>query len=142
LLTAVIHPAERSVAPLVIIRRSSLHRDLLDAGRLGVSSATSVNHRIPAYDALLPDAICYPEPSLPECWRTCCHESMYVLVRGYRAILLENSMPNLMQLGILTLGSVALAIAGHACFTACGKLCGRDLENTRERGLVQLSRNK
>ena len=59
--------------------------------------------------------ICYPEDALPaDAMRVLAFNPVLVLVRGYRAILLENQAPQ----GLLYLwaGSAALAILGHAWF--------------------------
>jgi ABC-type polysaccharide/polyol phosphate export permease len=41
---------------------------------------------------------------------------MYILVRGYRAILLEGSAPDWSSLTRLTIVSVVIFLAGHAWF--------------------------
>jgi len=61
--------------------------------------------------------ICYPETAIPEqTSRILAVNPIFVLVRGYRAILLENHAPDLAALGILTAGSVLFAAAGYAWF--------------------------
>jgi lipopolysaccharide transport system permease protein len=64
--------------------------------------------------------ICYPEAS----WSAVPHTAvrilsanpMFVLVRGYRAIFLENHAPALRGIGVLWIASIAAAIFGHAWF--------------------------
>jgi ABC-type polysaccharide/polyol phosphate export permease len=41
---------------------------------------------------------------------------LFALVRGYRAIFLENRAPDLNMLAALWVGSVALAVCGYAWF--------------------------
>jgi lipopolysaccharide transport system permease protein len=55
--------------------------------------------------------ICYPESQLhlP-------YNPMYILVRGYRSIFLENHAPAMAPLVVLWVGTGALAILGHAWF--------------------------
>src|SRR5208283_4048964 len=61
--------------------------------------------------------ICYPETAIPEqASRILAVNPIFVLVRGYRAILLENRAPDLAALGILTAGSVVFAAAGYGWF--------------------------
>ncbi len=61
--------------------------------------------------------ICYPEASLPrevlglEKWNP-----LFVLVRGYRAILLESKAPDWQPLAWLTLVSILVFLLGHAWF--------------------------
>jgi len=61
--------------------------------------------------------ICYPETSLPpEVRLILAKNPLYVLVKGYRAILLEGQAPVLNSLWKLWLLSLATAIIGHAWF--------------------------
>lgn len=61
--------------------------------------------------------ICYPETSLPSGAAALLKKNpMYVLVRGYRAILLEHSAPDWRALGWLTVVSIAVFLVGHAWF--------------------------
>ncbi len=61
--------------------------------------------------------ICYPEASLPaEAMGLLSKNPLLVLVRGYRAILLEGSAPALGSLWKLWLLSIAICISGHAWF--------------------------
>lgn len=61
--------------------------------------------------------ICYPESSLPPgAMGILSLNPLYVLVRGYRAIFLENHRPDLAPLAALWIASAALAICGHAWF--------------------------
>jgi lipopolysaccharide transport system permease protein len=61
--------------------------------------------------------ICYPEASLPpEAAAILTKNPVYVLVRGYRAIFLENHAPALGSLWKLSVLSFAVFIAGHAWF--------------------------
>jgi lipopolysaccharide transport system permease protein len=61
--------------------------------------------------------ICYPEASLPrgalslEIWNP-----IFVLVRGYRAILLESKAPDWVPLAWLAIASVLVFLLGHAWF--------------------------
>jgi lipopolysaccharide transport system permease protein len=64
--------------------------------------------------------ICYPEAS----WSSVPHDAvrilsanpMYILVRGYRAIFLENQAPHWRGIAALWIASAAIAIFGHAWF--------------------------
>ncbi len=61
--------------------------------------------------------ICYPESSLPPgAMGILSLNPLYVLVRGYRTIFLENHRPDLAPLAVLWIASAALAICGHAWF--------------------------
>jgi lipopolysaccharide transport system permease protein len=61
--------------------------------------------------------ICYPEANLPAAaLRILRFNPLFVLVRGYRAILLENHAPSLIPLGALWILAIGVAIVGHACF--------------------------
>ena len=61
--------------------------------------------------------ICYPETSLPkEAAGLLTKNPIYVLVRGYRSILLESHAPDWVALGWLTLASAAVFLLGHAWF--------------------------
>ena len=61
--------------------------------------------------------ICYPESSLPQAAAGLLRNNpMFVLVRGYRAILLEGSAPDGRSLAWLTVLSVVVFFAGHAWF--------------------------
>jgi lipopolysaccharide transport system permease protein len=61
--------------------------------------------------------ICYPEASLPaEFLPVFSKNPIYVLVRGYRAILLENRAPDFNSLWKLWLLAAAVFILGHAWF--------------------------
>lgn len=61
--------------------------------------------------------ICYPEDALPpEAMRILGLNPVLVLVRGYRAILLENRAPLSEGLLYLWIGSAAVAILGYAWF--------------------------
>jgi lipopolysaccharide transport system permease protein len=61
--------------------------------------------------------ICYPETALPKAAATLLRKNpMYILVRGYRAILLEGSAPDWSSLTRLTIVSVVIFLAGHAWF--------------------------
>jgi lipopolysaccharide transport system permease protein len=61
--------------------------------------------------------ICYPEASLPaEALGILSNNPLFVLVRGYRAILLEGHAPALAPLAKLWLLSAAVSILGHAWF--------------------------
>lgn len=61
--------------------------------------------------------ICYPEASLPpEAAGVLTKNPVYVLVRGYRAVFLENHAPALGSLWKLMALSFAIFIAGHAWF--------------------------
>jgi ABC-type polysaccharide/polyol phosphate export permease len=44
------------------------------------------------------------------------YNPMFVLVRGYRAVFLENRAPDAMPLIVLWIAALALAIFGHAFF--------------------------
>jgi lipopolysaccharide transport system permease protein len=61
--------------------------------------------------------ICYPETSLPPAATVLLSKNpIYVLVRGYRAILLENHAPALGALWKLWLLSIIVFVLGHAWF--------------------------
>jgi lipopolysaccharide transport system permease protein len=64
--------------------------------------------------------ICYPEPDpgqLPELAAKILRlNPIYVLVHGYRAVLLEHQPPNLFALGMLWIVAAAVAVLGHAWF--------------------------
>lgn len=61
--------------------------------------------------------ICYPENALPHAAAGLLRKNpMFVLVRGYRAILLEGSAPDGKALAWLALVSVVVFLAGHAWF--------------------------
>jgi len=61
--------------------------------------------------------ICYPEDSLPPAVRVVLSKNpIYVLVRGYRAIFLENHAPAFGPMWKLWLVSAAVFVAGHAWF--------------------------
>jgi lipopolysaccharide transport system permease protein len=61
--------------------------------------------------------ICYPETSLPPAATVLLSKNpIYVLVRGYRAILLENHAPALGALWKLWLVSIIVFVLGHAWF--------------------------
>ena len=61
--------------------------------------------------------ICYPEASLPENYRWLFElNPIYVLVRSYRAILLEASPPPWETLGWLLLGATIVFLVGHGWF--------------------------
>jgi lipopolysaccharide transport system permease protein len=61
--------------------------------------------------------ICYPETSLPPTATVLLSKNpIYVLVRGYRAILLENHAPALGALWKLWLVSIIVFVLGHAWF--------------------------
>jgi lipopolysaccharide transport system permease protein len=61
--------------------------------------------------------ICYPETALPGAAATLLRKNpMFILVRGYRAILLEGSAPDWSAIIGLTIVSVIVFLAGHAWF--------------------------
>jgi lipopolysaccharide transport system permease protein len=61
--------------------------------------------------------ICYPETQIPaEAAPLLGLNPILVLVRGYRAIFLESHAPPLGTLAVLSVGSAALALLGHAWF--------------------------
>jgi lipopolysaccharide transport system permease protein len=61
--------------------------------------------------------ICYPESQLHgAALRILSFNPMFVLVRGYRAVFLENRAPDAMPLIALWIAAVAAAILGHAWF--------------------------
>jgi len=61
--------------------------------------------------------ICYPEDSLPQTAMPVLSKNpVYVLVRGYRAIFLENHAPTFGSLWKLWLLSLAVFVLGHAWF--------------------------
>ncbi|MGD1091960.1 MAG: ABC transporter permease [Bryobacteraceae bacterium] len=61
--------------------------------------------------------ICYPETNLqPAALKILSANPMFWLVRGYRAIFLENRAPDLNVLALLWIGSIALAVCGYAWF--------------------------
>ena len=59
--------------------------------------------------------ICYPESQLKG-MAILSYNPIFVLVRGYRAIFLENRAPDLVPLVALWAGALLLALAGHAWF--------------------------
>ena len=61
--------------------------------------------------------ICYPEGSLPKGAAALLTKNpLYVLVRGYRAIFLENRAPQFGPLWKLTVVALVALVVGHACF--------------------------
>jgi lipopolysaccharide transport system permease protein len=61
--------------------------------------------------------ICYPESQLHgPMLKILSYNPMFVLVRGYRAIFLENRAPDAMPLIALWIAALALALFGHAFF--------------------------
>jgi len=61
--------------------------------------------------------ICYPESSLPgPAMRILSKNPMFLLVRGYRAVLLESRAPDLSSLWKLCALSAAIFVLGHAWF--------------------------
>ncbi len=61
--------------------------------------------------------ICYPQASLPQAYLWIFDKNpMYVFVQAYRAVLLEGAAPAWGPLATLTVVSVLLCVAGHACF--------------------------
>lgn len=61
--------------------------------------------------------ICYPETSLPkEAAFVLTKNPIYVLVRGYRAVFLENSAPAFSSLWKLWLVAGVMFVLGYACF--------------------------
>ena len=61
--------------------------------------------------------ICYPEASLPEAaMRLMQFNPIYILVHGYRMMLLEGQAPLIAQVGWLWVGSGLLAIGGYGWF--------------------------
>jgi lipopolysaccharide transport system permease protein len=61
--------------------------------------------------------ICYPEEALPAEYHWLFElNPMYVLVRAYRAVLLENSAPEAAPLVALSVGSLLLFFLGHGWF--------------------------
>jgi lipopolysaccharide transport system permease protein len=60
--------------------------------------------------------ICYPEEQLPTSIPFLTKNPMYVLVRGYRAILLENHAPAWGALWKLSLLAILVFVLGHAWF--------------------------
>ncbi len=61
--------------------------------------------------------ICYPEAALPENYLWLFElNPIYVLVRAYRAVLLEGAAPELRPLLALSVGSLAAFLLGHAWF--------------------------
>jgi len=61
--------------------------------------------------------ICYSEESLPAgALRILSLNPIFVLVRGYRAIFLQNRAPDFAPLAVLWIGSAAVAILGYAWF--------------------------
>jgi lipopolysaccharide transport system permease protein len=61
--------------------------------------------------------ICYPESQLHGTMLAILsYNPMFVLVRGYRAVFLENRAPDAMPLIALWFAALALAIFGHAFF--------------------------
>ena len=66
--------------------------------------------------------ICYPEASLPARAMMILRKNpMFVLVRGYRAILLEGRAPELLPLVKLWMVAVAVCLLGHAWFNRLRK---------------------
>lgn len=59
--------------------------------------------------------ICYPESQLHG-MPILAYNPIFVLVRGYRAIFLENHAPDAVPLIALWIGAIALALLGHAFF--------------------------
>ncbi len=61
--------------------------------------------------------ICYPEASMPENMMWALEKNpFYILVKAYRAVLLEGSAPDLEPLAALTAVSLATFLLGHAWF--------------------------
>ena len=61
--------------------------------------------------------ICYPESALPQAAVPLLAKNpLYVLVRGYRAIFMENQAPNFGSLWKLWLLGFIMFVIGHACF--------------------------
>jgi lipopolysaccharide transport system permease protein len=61
--------------------------------------------------------ICYPETALPSgAAAILTHNPIYVLVRAYRAVLLEGRAPDWSSLGWLTAASLVMFIAGYGWF--------------------------
>jgi lipopolysaccharide transport system permease protein len=61
--------------------------------------------------------ICYPESSMPPgAWKLLGKNPIYVLVRGYRSVLLENHAPEMHSLWKLWLLSIFILLAGYAAF--------------------------
>jgi len=61
--------------------------------------------------------ICYPESAIPAgAAKILVLNPIYVLVRSYRAIFLENQAPALPSLVALGIGSIVLAVLGHGWF--------------------------
>jgi len=61
--------------------------------------------------------ICYPESNLPAgAGKLLSMNPVYILVRGYRAIFLENRAPDLPSLAALWVTGAALAVCGYAWF--------------------------
>jgi len=61
--------------------------------------------------------ICYPEASLPAYWLWLFSQNpLYILVGGYRRILLEALAPDWVELGKLSALSIVVFVAGHAWF--------------------------
>ncbi len=61
--------------------------------------------------------ICYEERQIPGALHTVFSKNpMYILVRAYRAVLLEGKSPDWIALGALMLFSTVLFVAGHAWF--------------------------
>lgn len=61
--------------------------------------------------------ICYPETNLPAgAVKILALNPILVLVRGYRAIFLENRAPDLISLAVLATASAVVAVCGYAWF--------------------------
>jgi lipopolysaccharide transport system permease protein len=61
--------------------------------------------------------ICYPEAAIPpQAAKILAVNPIFVLVRGYRAVFLEQRAPDFGPLAALWIGSAAFAIFGHAWF--------------------------
>ena len=61
--------------------------------------------------------ICYPEANLPaSAMRVLSFNPIFVLVRAYRAIFLQNHAPDLGPMAVLWVVSIAVAVFGHAWF--------------------------
>jgi lipopolysaccharide transport system permease protein len=61
--------------------------------------------------------ICYSEASLPaSALRILSANPIFLLVRGYRAVFLENRPPDFSSLAALWIGGLTVAILGHAWF--------------------------
>ncbi len=111
-----------SICPLLVVPQI-----LLTAGicwflaALGVFVAgPGADHRLSADDLVFLTPICYPEESLsklpPFALRLMTKNPIYVLVRGYRAVLLESRAPDWHALAWLTGASIVVFLLGHAWF--------------------------